>query len=91
MNIGLVVIAWIMWMGAVVGIGIGIGNGGDGGDVSGGDDSYENKVIEKLIQDDGIVEYEDVLLYKGEDYKRLIDVLKNNKRKNDFSGTSGKY
>ena len=87
MNIGLVVIAWIMWMGAVVGI----GNGGDGGDVSGGDDNYENKVIEKLIQDDGIVEYEDVLLYKGEDYKRLIDVLKNNKRKNDFSGTSGKY
>jgi hypothetical protein len=87
MNIGLVVIAWIMWMGAVVGI----GNGGKSGDISGGDDNYENKVIEELIQDDWIVEYEDVLLYKGEDYKRLIDVLKNNKRKNDFSGTNGKY
>lgn len=63
----------------------------EGGDISNGDDSYENKVIEKLIQDDGIVEYEDVLLYKGEDYKRLIDVLKNNKRKNDFSINSRNY
>lgn len=89
MNIGLVVIAWVMWLGVVVGIGN--GNRGEGGDISNGDDSYENKVIEKLIKDDGIVEYEDVLLYKGEDYKRLIDVLKNNKRKNDFSINSRNY
>ena len=86
MNIGLVLIAWVMlWMG-VVG-----GEYGSGGDISGGDDGYENKVIEKLIQDDGIVEYEDVLLYKGEDYPKLIDLLKKNKRNNGFSGTGGKF